>query len=166
MVDFGMIQGAWASSRPVEIGRIKPEPGTYKCTIRSAEPSVKDTRRGAMACVRWTFEIAEGDRAGCVFERTDWLDGDKACARLKGNMKLLRLDIPESPNDLDMALSAASGADVVVDVTRSGEYTNIYIKGVLATQQAKAVAEQAQIHGSEETAQQYCDIDDFNGYLY
>ena len=134
MVNFGLIQNAWTQAKTIEFGRIQPDPGLYNCTIYSVIPSVKDTKKGQMACVQWIFTINEGDHAGAQFDRTDWLDGEKSCSRLKGNMKLLGLDIPDNPNDLDLALRGAFGMDVLVEVKKTTDYTNIYIRKVLATQ--------------------------------
>lgn len=133
MVNFGLIQNAWSQAKPA-IGRIQPEPGFYTCSIYTCMPSVVDTKKGQMARVQWIFTIKEGDLEGGQIERTDWLDGEKACSRLKGTMKILGLEIPDNPNDLDLALHRAQGMDVLLEVKKIDNYTNIYIRKVLATQ--------------------------------
>lgn len=133
MVNFGLIESAWAQSKPA-MGRIQPEPGFYKCSIYTCIPSVVDTKKGEMARVQWVFTVKEGDLEGGQIERTDWLDGEKACSRLKGTMKILGLEIPDNPNDLDLALYKAQGMDVLIEVKKAADYTNIYIRKVLATQ--------------------------------
>ena len=135
MVNFSMIQGVWANAKTMDFSKITPDPGVYSCSIYDVSAMACETKRGTLARVKWIFTIIEGDSQGAQFERADWLTDEKSCGRLKGSMKLLGLQIPDNPNDLDIALSPAVGMDVQIEVKRKGEFSNIYIRRVLSVQE-------------------------------
>lgn len=138
MVNFDMIQTAWNAAKTMDFSKITPDPGIYNCSIFDAIASVCETKKGLMARVKWIFTIIDGDMQGAQFEKVDWLTDEKSCGRLKGNLKLLGLQIPDNPNDLDVALRPVAGMDVQIEVKVKDGFTNIYIRRVLSVQEKQA----------------------------
>lgn len=131
MADFSIIQNAWSKAKPIDAQRFIPEPGSYRCCIDDVKSMLMETKKGLKVCIRWKFQIIEGDYTGFRFEKTEWLSDNKSCAFLKGELRTLNIDIPVNANDLDIALSRAIGMSVAVDVTKHGEFTNISIRELI-----------------------------------
>jgi hypothetical protein len=128
MADFGIIQGAWAQSKPVDAKRFVPDPGVYRCIVDDVKSMLMETKKGLKVCIRWKLKIIEGEFKDFDFEKTEWLSDNKSCAFLKGEMRILGLEIPVNANDIDIALSQAAGLFVNVEVAKQGEFTNIFIR--------------------------------------
>ena len=134
MVDFSSIKTMWTSAKPMEFGKTAtPDPGVYECSIDRVSFAMRETKFGDRACVTWNFSALDENKCTLFeFEKLDWLSDEKACARLKGNMRLLGISIPDDPCHLDQAFLQIVGAIVKIEVKKQGEYTNIYIKQVLS----------------------------------
>lgn len=133
MLDFSCIKNTWTSAKPMDFKKATPDPGVYECSVDRVTFGTKETKFGDRACVTWSFSALDEHKCTMFeFEHLAWLSDEKSCARFKGTMQLLGLNIPDDPCYLDQAFAPIIGAIVRVEVKQQGEYTNVYIRRLIS----------------------------------
>lgn len=103
---------------------IDPAPGIYNCKCIKGEHSTIAKNERDLEKFAWTLEIIDGENAGMIFQRVEFLsDPEKAETKLsyiKGALERCGITPPADVRDLPLAMGRCKGAKIEVSVVDSG----------------------------------------------
>jgi hypothetical protein len=150
--DLAKQQKMWSGAK-ARSGLGKLPAGTYEARIVSVVIKRAKSGKKGLAAV-WQLKVTGGKVKGATCFKRSNLGTKENMEFLKGELKVLDLEIPEDLTELPDVLNKAKGMLVEIRVVEKGEFSNIYFNEALGVEDSEEEEESEDEESEDEESEE------------